>query len=179
MISIKKCNIYIDYMSYNKRSKIPFQPFLNVIFYVNIFYRTSHFLYTCKLFPLAKLFWLLNRIFFSIDIDPGAKLAGGLEIVHGAGIVIGRYVQSDGHLKVYQGASIGGNLGKSKIINNKTITQPLILQNVVIGINSVVIGPIVIGENVIIGSNAVVTKDVKENLIIIGNNKELKKNKHE
>lgn len=168
-------NLYEDYKVYSKRSKIPLKPFLNVNFYVNIIFRISHFLYKCKFFPLSKLFWLVNRIFFSIDIDPGAKLAGGLEIVHGTGIVVGRYVQSKGPMKIYQGSTIGGNSGKTNTLNNVLISQPILYPNVVIGINAVVIGPILLGENSIIGSNAVVTKNVERNSTIVGYNKLLKK----
>jgi serine O-acetyltransferase len=45
-----------------------------------------------KLVPIARLFWLLNRVLFSIDIDPRATLKEGLVILHGAGNVIGKAV---------------------------------------------------------------------------------------
>jgi len=165
--------IYKDYKQYSRWSKIPFHPFINVGFYINIIYRISQFLYLIKLYPIAKVFWLLNRIIFSVDIEPKAKLAGGLVIVHGCGIVIGSYVQTYGSIKIYQGATLGANLNKTKVIDNREISMPQIYPGVTIGINAVVVGPIVIGRNSRIGSNAVVTKDVKEDSTIIGVNKQL------
>lgn len=165
--------LYKDYKQYSKWSRIPFHPFVNIGFYMNIIYRISHLLHVVKLHPVAKLFWLLNRIIFSVDIEPKAKLAGGLVIVHGSGIVIGSYVQSYGPLKIYQGATLGENQNRKKIINDKEISMPQVFPGVIIGINAVVIGPIVIGENSRIGSNAVVTKDVEENTTIVGVNKKL------
>jgi|GEM_PF-1055074 len=175
MLTISNWTIYKDYKIYSKKSNIPLKTFFNLNFYVNIIYRLSHLFFEIRLFPLAKILWLINRIIFSIDIDPGARLAGGLEIIHGIGIVIGRYVESKGPIKIYQGATIGGNSNKTKYLNGKFLKQPLLNSEITIGINAVVVGPIIIDDNVIIGSNAVVTKDVGKNIIIVGNNKVLRK----
>lgn len=164
-------SIVEDYRIYRNRSSFFLKPFLNINFYINIFYRVSHIFYKFKLFPLAKLFWLFNRIVFSVDIDPGAKLSGGLEIVHGIGLVIGRYVESLGPLKVYHGVTLGGNIGKTRIFNNKRLSQPLLFPNIIIGINSTVIGPIVIQNDVRIGTGAIITKDIPSGCVVIGNNK--------
>lgn len=41
--------------------------------------------------------------------------------------------------------------------------------NVYIAANATVIGPVIIGNNSIIGAGAVVTKDVPENTVFVGN----------
>lgn len=45
---------------------------------------------------------------------------------------------------------------------------PVIGDNVFIGADVVIIGPIHIGDNVIVGANSVVTKDVPDNHYAIG-----------
>ena len=168
--------LYKDYKQYSKWSRVPLHPFVNLGLYMNIIYRISQLFASIKFYPIAKLFWLLNRILFGVDIEPKSKLAGGLVIVHGCGIVIGSYVETFGPMKIYQGATLGANFNKKKIVNNIEISMPKIYPGVIIGINSVVVGPIVIGRNSIIGSNAVVTKDVDEDSTIVGVNKKLTRN---
>ena len=46
---------------------------------------------------------------------------------------------------------------------------PIIGDNVFVGVGAVVVGKIKIGNNVQIGANAVVTKDVPDNAIVVGN----------
>lgn len=138
-------------------------------------FRLSSFFSKIRFYPLAKIFWLINRILFSVDIDPRADLAGGLILIHGIGIVIGHEVKSLGELKIYQGVTIGGNSGKRKDLNGKLRGQPLIEENVTLGIDSKILGPVKIGKNAQIGTNAIVTKDVSKNTVIIGNNTILRK----
>lgn len=165
-------NIKSDFIAYEKHSRSKIKPFFKIHFYCNFNFRVSHFFYRIKLLPIARIFWLFNRIVFAIDIDPGAKLNGGFVIIHGIGIVIGRFVQSEGTFVIYHGATLGGNNGKVLIINDTLeLKQPFIKDGVVIGINSCLLGPIIINENVVIGANAVVTKNIERDLIVIGNNK--------
>ena len=44
------------------------------------------------------------------------------------------------------------------------------MDNVIIGADSLIVGPITIGNNVIIGGGAIVTKDVPDNTIVVGIN---------
>ena len=165
--------LYKDYCEYGKYSRFGIITLLNINFHININFRLSHLFYKIKLYPLAKIFWLFNRILFSVDIEPGANLAGGFVIIHGIGLVIGKYVESLGPLKVYHGATIGANSLKANEVDGKKITMPKIDSNVIVGINSVVIGPIYIGKDARIGSNAVVTKDVEQDAIIVGVNRNI------
>ncbi|MCL6216759.1 serine O-acetyltransferase [Zunongwangia pacifica] len=150
--------------------------FAKIMFYVALFFRISHFLYKIKLVPFSRLFWLLNRVLFSIDIDPRAVIKGGLVILHGAGIVIGKSVIINGNVKIYQGVTLGGNNGKKRKVGGSFFSQPIIEENVVIGINAVVLGPVILEKKVNIGANAIVTKDVPANSTVVSNNKILNKN---
>lgn len=53
--------------------------------------------------------------------------------------------------------------------NNDESQVPIIGNNVEIGVNTVIVGKIVIGDNVIIGAGSTVIKDVESNKIVAGN----------
>ncbi|WP_183558395.1 serine O-acetyltransferase [Mucilaginibacter sp. SP1R1] len=160
-----------DYRAYARSAKSFYKPFFKIHFYCNVIFRISHLFFSLKLLPVSRLFWLFNRIVFSVDIDPGASLHGGFVIMHGIGIVIGRYVIATGEFKIYQGATIGGNNGKERVYQDRLLKQPYIKNNVVIGINSAVLGPVVIEAGAVIGTQAIITRDVAENSTVVGNNK--------
>ncbi len=163
-------SILKDYRAYLEHTNSAVKPFFKILFYCNIFFRISHILYKIKLVPLSRFFWLLNRILFSVDIDPRATLKGGFVMLHGVGIVIGRYVIAENRFKIYQGATLGGNNNKEANYNNQIIRQPVLKDGVVIGINAAVLGPIILEAGVTIGANAVVTKSMPENAIVVSTN---------
>lgn len=144
---------------------------LNISFWIILNYRISNFFYYKKLFIISKFFWLFNRIVFTVDIDPGAKLAGGLRLVHPMCIVVGREVNSLGRLTLYQSTTLGGSNFKEAIHNGMIIKQPYIYDNVIIYTAAVIIGPIIIGKNSVISTNSTITKNVPENSVMFGVNK--------
>jgi serine O-acetyltransferase len=139
------------------------------MFYVNVIFRISHFFDKIKLYPIAKIFWLINKILFSVEINPKAKIDGGFVIMHGFGLVIGPFVKIGHNVTVYQGVILGGSMGKTKIHNGVTLKQPLVEDDVVISPYSLVLGPIVLNKNCFIGAGSIVIKDVPENAIVAGN----------
>lgn len=135
--------------------------FFNPCFHSVCLYRLSHFFYQIHLTILSKIIWYINRLFFHVDIDYRAKLAGGFVLVHGLGTVIGGSVCSEGKLVVYQGVTIGGNNGRTRDLENgKRLYQPLLKSNVTIYTNASVFGPIVIKENAIIKAGSIITNDI-------------------
>jgi serine O-acetyltransferase len=150
------------------------KAFLDMTVWIVFIYRISNLFARIKLFPISKIFWLINRVFFSVDIDPRSDLAGGFVVIHGLGIVIGHETKTLGRVKIYQGATIGGNIGKRKNIYNRNTGQPVIEDNVTIGIGAAVLGPIVVGANSIIGTHAIATKDVSANSVVVESNKILR-----
>ena len=133
--------------------------FINPCFHSVIFYRFSQLLYRCHLSVFAKVIWYLNRLLFGVDIDYRADLAGGFCLIHGLGCVIGKDVQSNGRLTVYQGVTIGGS-GKSRFYNEKEIWQPILGDDVVVYCNSMILGPVAIGDGVRIKAGEMVTSDI-------------------
>lgn len=92
----------------------------------------------------------------SVEIN-GGTFGGGLQIVHNNCVIHANKVGTD--FKVGPGVVIGKN-------NNG---WPTIGDNVYIAANATVIGPVTIGDNSIIGAGAVVTRNVPENSVYVGN----------
>lgn len=131
-------------------------------FHALLIHRISHFLYSIKLFFLARLISQISRFLTGIEIHPGAKIGRRLFIDHGMGIVIGETTTIGDDCIIYHNVTLGGT-GKDKYKRH-----PDIGNNVMIGCGSKILGPIKIGDNVKIGANAVVLKDVEENSTIVG-----------
>lgn len=127
-----------------------------------IVYRAAHFLYTKRLFFLARLISQMARFFTGIEIHPGAKIGRGLVIDHGMGVVIGETAEIGNDVLIYHGVTLGGT-GKQKGKRHPTVGD-----NVVIGSGAKVLGPILISNGAKIGSNAVVLRDVPENGTAVG-----------
>lgn len=134
-------------------------------FHILIFYRISHFLYTHKLFFLARLISQIGRFFTGIEIHPGATIGKRLFIDHGMGIVIGETSTIGNDCTIYHNATLGGT-GKDK---NKR--HPDIGNNVMVGAGAKILGPIKIGNNVKIGANSTVLKDIPDNVTVVKCNK--------
>ena len=127
-----------------------------------IAYRIAHFLYTKKLFFLARLISQISRFFTGIEIHPGAKIGKGLVIDHGMGVVIGETAEIGDNVLLYHGVTLGGT-GKDKYKRH-----PDLGNNVMVGSGAKVLGPIKIGNNVKIGANSVVLKDIPDNVTVVG-----------
>lgn len=146
--------------SNNSKKKMITTILTNPNFHSVCLYRISNFFYKIHLSFISKIFWYINRIIFSIDIDYRANLAGGFVIKHGIGLVIGKDVRSLGKLIVYQGVVLGGNNGKTKMTKYGLLSQPLIESNVVIYTAAKVFGPVIIEKNNTIGAGSMAFKDI-------------------
>lgn len=158
-----------DLKAMSKGSKIRMISvvFFNPSFHAVLLYRISHFLGKTSLFlPIVKLIMYINRVLYSVDIDYRADLAGGFNLAHGIGTVIGYDVKTEGPVNIYQGVTLGGNSNKRKTRNGRTYSQPWLGKNVTIYANSTIIGPCYINNNSIIGASTIITKDIEENTLI-------------
>lgn len=131
-------------------------------FHCLLFYKISHFLYSKKIYFMARLISQLGRFFTGIEIHPGAKLGNNLFIDHGMGIVIGETAIIGDNCTIYHGATLGGT-GNEK--NKKR--HPTTGNNVMVGSGAKILGNIKIGNNVKIGANAIVTKNIPDNTTVI------------
>ena len=125
-------------------------------------HRFAHWFYNHKMKFLAKVISCGTRRKTGIDIHPAAKIAGGVFIDHGVGVVIGETVEIGTNVLIYQGVTLGGT-GKDTGKRHPTIED-----NVMISAGAKVLGPIVVGHNSKIGAGSVVLKDVPPNSTVVG-----------
>lgn len=125
-------------------------------------HRFAHWFYNHGMKYFAKLISSGTRRKTGIDIHPAAKIAGGVFIDHGVGVVIGETVEIGTNVLIYQGVTLGGT-GKDTGKRHPTIED-----NVMISAGAKVLGPIVVGHNSKIGAGSVVLKDVPPNSTVVG-----------
>lgn len=125
-------------------------------------HRISHFLWNhgCKL--LARMHSQFWRFWTQIEIHPGAKIASGVFIDHGSGLVIGETAVVEKGVMLYHGVTLGGT-GKDAGKRHKTVRQ-----GALISAHAQLIGPIEIGENAKVGAGAVVVADVPSDVTVVG-----------
>ena len=125
-------------------------------------HRISHFLWNqgCKF--LARMHSQFWRIWTQIEIHPGAKIASGVFIDHGSGLVIGETAVVEKGVMLYHGVTLGGT-GKEAGKRHPTVRQ-----GALISAHAQLIGPIEIGENAKVGAGAVVVADVPSDVTVVG-----------
>ena len=125
-------------------------------------YRVAHFFYKIKLKLLARMISQTARFFTGIEIHPAAKIAGGVFIDHGAGVVIGETAEVEEGVVIYQGATLGGT-GKEKGKRHPTVKR-----GAIISAGARVLGGFTVGEYAKIGANAVVLREVPPFATVVG-----------
>lgn len=125
-------------------------------------HRRAHWLYNHGFKFLAKLISAGTRRKTGVDIHPAAKIAGGVFIDHGVGVVIGETAEIAENVVIYQGVTLGGT---GKDIGKR---HPTIEKNVMISAGAKVLGPIVIGHDSKIGAGSVVLKNVPPHSTVVG-----------
>ena len=133
------------------------------------FYKISNFVWSIKLFIVARAISYIGRIITGIEIHPAAKIGSRFFIDHGMGVVIGETAEIGDDVTIYHGVTLGGISPSEDSASQKDKKRhPTLKNNVVVGSGAQVLGPVIVGENAKIGANAVVTKNVPENAIMVG-----------
>ena len=125
-------------------------------------HRWAHFLYKIKLKFLARWTSQFAKFLTGIEIHPAAKIAPGVFIDHGAGVVIGETAEIEEGVVIYQGATLGGT-GKEKGKRHPTVKR-----GAVISAGAKVLGGFTVGEYAKIGAGAVVLKEVPPYATVVG-----------
>jgi len=127
-----------------------------------VYHRVSHAFYKIHWFFMARLLSQLTRFLTGIEIHPGAQIGKHLFIDHGMGVVIGETAIIGDDCLIYHGVTLGGTGVKD------CKRHPTIGNNVMIGADSIILGNITIGNKVRVGAGSVVTKDVPDDVTVVG-----------
>jgi serine O-acetyltransferase len=127
-------------------------------------HRVAHWLFTGRLFFLARLVNHLSRWLTAIDIHPGARIGRNFFIDHGF-TVIGETAEIGDNVTIYQCVTLGGSNPTSGVPGKR---HPTLEDGVIIGSGAQIIGPITVGRRARVGANAVVLDDVPEGATMIG-----------
>jgi len=131
-------------------------------FHALVAHRMIHPLYRAGIPLLPRFLSNVSRFFTGIEIHPGVKIGKGIFIDHGMGVVLGETAEIGDGCTIYQGVTLGG----TSLSHGKR--HPTLGRNVVVGVNSSVLGAIVLGDNARIGGGSVVVKDVPANATVVG-----------
>lgn len=132
-------------------------------FHALIMHRIAHFMHSRLRIPFfPRALSQFNRFLTGIEIHPAAKIAPGIFIDHGMGVVIGETAEVDEGCVLFQGVTLGGT-GKETGKRHPTLGK-----NVMVSAGAKVLGNIVLGDNVKIGAQSVVLKDVPPNCTVVG-----------
>ena len=125
-------------------------------------HRWANFLYRIKLKLLARMTSQFAKWLTGIEIHPAAKIAGGVFIDHGTGVVIGETAEIEEGVVIYQGVTLGGT-GKQTGKRHPTIRK-----GAMISAGAKVLGGFTVGEYAKIGAGAVVLKEVPPYATVVG-----------
>ena len=115
--------------------------------------------------PIIILYKFITDFLLKCEIPASTKIGKGFVLHHATGLVLNSKVVIGDHVTLNHNTTIGNKT----TIQGEDLGSPKIGNNVIVGPNSVIIGPIVIGDNVIIGAGSVVVKNVPSNSIVAGN----------
>ena len=71
-------------------------------------YRIASFVWSLKIYILARLLSHIARILTGIEIHPGAKIGSKFFIDHGMGVVFGETAEIGNNVTIYHGVTLGG-----------------------------------------------------------------------
>lgn len=125
-------------------------------------HRVSHFLWNHGFKLLARMHSQFWRFWTQIEIHPGATIASGVFIDHGAGLVIGETAIVEKGVMLYHGVTLGGT---GKDVGKR---HPTVREGALVSAHAQVIGPIEIGAKAKVGAGAVVVSDVPSNVTVVG-----------
>lgn len=135
-----------------------------------IFFRVAHIATINKLLFFIMIPYLIFYRFFiewvlCVELPYKVEIGKNFKLYHGQALVINPGVVIGDNCIIRHVTTIGNRINA----DGTTSKCPLIGNNVDIGANVCVIGPITIGDNVKIGAGTVITKDVPTNSTVVGN----------
>lgn len=136
--------------------ELPFMLMLLYLLHNNRYFRSLFYYRTGPILSLLIGWWRPGDRYFMISNN--SKIGKGVLIAHPYATVI-------------NAERIGDNFSciHCTTLGETSKGRPILGNNVSLGANVTIIGPVRIGNNVIIGAGSVVVKDVPDNCVIAGN----------
>lgn len=128
-----------------------------------LLYRIAHALSHWHLPLIPRMISTFAKQLTGVEIHPAAEIGEGFFIDHGVGVVIGETAQVGKNCVMFHNVTLGGT-GK-----HHGKRHPTVGDNVLIGTNSVLLGPLKVGDNSRIGANSfLIMHDVPPNCTVVG-----------
>jgi serine O-acetyltransferase len=125
-------------------------------------YRVAHYFWSIGRHTLARYLQSLSIQAHSMDIHPAARIAEGIFIDHGTGVVIGETATVEKNVSILHNVTLGGT-GKSGGVRHPTIRE-----GVMLGAGCKILGNITVGKNSKVAAGSIVLQDVPENTTAVG-----------
>ncbi|WP_248897245.1 serine O-acetyltransferase [Haloplanus halobius] len=126
-------------------------------------YRIAHLLWTGGHQTAARLLSQFARLLTGVEIHPAADIGRRCVIDHGIGVVIGSTAEIGDDVLIYHGITLGNRVPR----DGKR--HPTIGDEVMLGANATVLGPIEVGDGATVGAAAVVVRPVAPGVTVVGN----------
>jgi len=126
-------------------------------------YRIAHLLWTNGHETTARLLSQVARLVTGVEIHPAADIGRRVVIDHGIGVVVGSTAEIGDDVLVYHGVT----LGNRRPVEGKR--HPTIGDDVLLGANATILGPIEVGDGATVGGAAVVVEPVEPGETVVGN----------
>jgi serine acetyltransferase len=140
---------------------------LNPGMVVVVAYRLQKLFNSYYLYPLSWLMSLFSLLLFSVQIHSGARIQGGLVLIHADSVFIGKEVLIGKRCILFHQNSIGGACFATET-NTPNAPVTTIGNNVIFGAGSCAYGNISIGDGCKLAVNTVVDADTPPNSVLFG-----------
>ena len=169
-----RSHVHPNYTGYHYWIRVIAKALFTPAIHVTVLYRISAALYRFPLtMPLAFPLRTFAIIWAGTEIHPSVRIGPGLCIVHSQKVVIGPGVVIGSNLRIHHGCTIAGDLGRGV---EPSTACPVLGDDITIGLDAYVMGPVTVGDGAIIGAQSLVNKDVEPYTLVAGSPAKLIRN---
>lgn len=111
--------------------------------------------------PVLAVYVLLVHWIMGIEIDYRSEVGPGLALYHGTGLVVHASAKIGADCVLRNGVTIGER--------RRGGGCPVLENDVELGVNAVLLGPIRVGAGAVVGAGSVVLRDVSPQTVVAGN----------
>ena len=134
--------------------------------FILVMFRSAQILGRWRFSSFFKNFYtLIVEWILGVELPWDTKVGQNLRLIHGVGLVVNHETIIGANCTLRHSTTIGNK----KLANGSYTVSPQIGNNVEIGSNVVIVGPITVGDNAVIVAGSVVVKDVPAWAVVVGN----------